>query len=433
MSLSSLARRDRVAFLPSLALACLAATQLGCSLESRAGGAKPAAESSAAIDTFVAQLRTVGKIDDAPEPEVDLPAGPALGAGNTLVIAEEDLATLRGTPAAHAAGTPPKRDERVAIALKPTGDRGSAETQASMAAQLGQVAYLAVPRERASIALPAESRLARDTVAVWDLAGKRWLGSLWVTVELTKAKRQEMVTVNGHGKQVGPSFIETESAEAIAARHQATLGEAIDTALRTRHTVWKQWDMGVPPFDPSREKAYSVAVPADRPSRGAEGARVVVQLFGQLGDSSTSLLVARIVQTYGNRVRLVWRNRTLDFAKGSDAGAQAALEVFAQGGERAFWPFFEATAALPHPAWSSPKLDTDTLVNVAKGTGGVDPIKLRTAIDAHAHAASIKADMAALKGAGLGQRTSTILVNGWLVESSAWAAVAARIEAALGR
>lgn len=370
----------------------------GCSSEPRS----QAAESSAAPKIDLApRLASLGPLTDAPEPTPELAAGTALSATNTLVITEAELADLRGART--------KEPPRAPTAL----------------------AFVALVRERGTYELAAGSKLARTIVSIWDLDARRWVGSLWVTVELTPQISREMVQTR-NGKEYGPSFTERETPEQIATRHAKTLRDAVAEALAKRHQVWNQQGMNWP-FDPSSAKTYPIALPADRPARGAADAKAVVQMFVQHGERDVALRIARIAQVYGDRVRIVARNRTLDFEPGSELAAQAALEVFAQAGAPAFWRYLDALAALPRRSSQAPALDLATLVDAATALGGIDAAKLRTAIESHAHAAALKDDMAALRKAGLQGRTSTWLVNDWLITSGDWTAVDGAIQAALAR
>lgn len=370
----------------------------GCSSEPRS----QAAESSAAPKIDLApRLASIGALTEAPEPTPELAPDVTVSASNTLVITEAELADLRGKNEKKPPPTPKA------------------------------LAFVALVRERGTYELDVGSKLARTTVSIWDLDARRWVGSLWVTVELTPQISREMVQTR-NGKEHGPSFTERETPEQIATRHAKTLRDAIALALTKRQQVWNQQGMNWP-FDPSRAKTYPIAPPADRPARGAADAKAVVQMFVQHGDRDVALRVARIAQVYGDRVRVVARNRTLDFEPGSELAAQAALEVFAQAGAPGFWRYLDALAALPRRASRAPTLDLATLVEAATALGGVDAAKLRTAIETHAHAAAIKADMAALRAAGLQGRTSTWLVNDWLITSGDWTAIDGALQAALAR
>lgn len=412
------------------AAACGGENRSNATSSSGSASAAPAAKADAGTLTqLAAELAAIPA--DAPAPAPQLPAGTALNVANTIVIAQADLALLRGEPPLTTVRVP-ERAILVELLVKERG--GTLQnphliTDASRATALEGIkdkAYVAVITERAWL-----KNLSRQTVAIWDRKAKAWIGSLWITLPLTEAPDKEMAMFNSMGKQLSPSFTVSEKPEERELRHRREIRGVVDKAITDRTPQWvalSKFEMPGPAFAPDKDKQYVVAVPADSPSRGAADAKVTVQLFAQHGEPEVALLVARIAQTYGDRVRIVWRDFPLSFKKDNEPAANAAREVQAAKGAEAFWSYLEALAA--RKTGPGAELTTDILVEEAERQG-VDGARVRKAIESRAHRAAIEADLAAFRGAKLPTKPSIAsFTNGWTLSTTSFAAHAPRIEAA---
>jgi protein-disulfide isomerase/serine/threonine protein kinase len=94
----------------------------------------------------------------------------------------------------------------------------------------------------------------------------------------------------------------------------------------------------------------------------------------------------KLRDTYGDKVRIVWKNSPLPFHPRAEPAAELALEARAQKGDAAF---FRAHDKLFD---AQPKLDDDDLVAMA-GQLGLDAAKARAAIREKKHAREIDVDM----------------------------------------
>src|SRR5581483_12400571 len=97
---------------------------------------------------------------------------------------------------------------------------------------------------------------------------------------------------------------------------------------------------------PSPLEKVVLAVPAGAPSKGAASAPVVIQElsdFACLHCPQPEDVLGEIARRYGDKVRLVWRDLTLDSR--SELAAEAARAAMAQRGVEAFWKMHDRLIA----------------------------------------------------------------------------------------
>ncbi|MCZ7678693.1 MAG: thioredoxin domain-containing protein [Sandaracinaceae bacterium] len=169
------------------------------------------------------------------------------------------------------------------------------------------------------------------------------------------------------------------------------------------------------PAEPPPDQVYQIAVPRNAPSRGPASAQVTIQLFsdfqcpfcGRVGPT-----VDQIVERYGNRVRIVWRNYPLPFHQNAMPAAEAAMEVFAQGGSEKFWRFHDVLFE------NQQNLTRENLEQWAQALGGINMTRFRAALDNHTHQAAIQAEMNAVQEAGARIGTPSFFINGRLLQGA---------------
>ncbi|MEM9728043.1 MAG: thioredoxin domain-containing protein, partial [Myxococcota bacterium] len=151
---------------------------------------------------------------------------------------------------------------------------------------------------------------------------------------------------------------------------------------------------------------YKVPV-GGQPSKGPDDALVTIVEFSEFQCPFCARVlptVKQIQDTYGDDVRIVWRNLPLGFHQNADPAAQLAMEAYAQGGNDKFWEvhdlLFENQKALS-------RADLENYAQQA----GLDMDKVKKALDEKAHAEAIKEDstLAATMGA---RGTPNFFVNG---------------------
>ncbi len=152
------------------------------------------------------------------------------------------------------------------------------------------------------------------------------------------------------------------------------------------------------------------------PSRGATKAPVTIQMWSDFQCPFCKRVVPTIEaieKQYGWRVRVVWRNLPLPFHQNARLAAQAAMEAYAQGGQKAFWKMHELLFA----GQTTPDgLKRPALERYAASIG-LDAKQFAAALDQGKHDALIAADEADAKAAGL-TGTPAFIINGYYVSGA---------------
>lgn len=152
---------------------------------------------------------------------------------------------------------------------------------------------------------------------------------------------------------------------------------------------------------------FKVPVTAAQPSKGPADAPVTIVAFSDFECPFCSRVVPTITElekTYGNKVRIVWRNQPLPFHQSALPAAEAAMEAFAQGKSDKFWQMHDKLFA-NQKALSRPDLEKYA------AELGLDVPKFKAALDANKHDAEIKADQEI--GNNVGARgTPSFFING---------------------
>jgi protein-disulfide isomerase len=139
---------------------------------------------------------------------------------------------------------------------------------------------------------------------------------------------------------------------------------------------------------PEPEKRHAPPVPAGAPFRGGKDARVVIQ---QWGDFQCPFCVrveptlVEILNQYGDRVKIVWRDRPLPMHPDAALAAELAREALEQRGPDGFWKMHDTLFA------NQQSLKRDDLDRYGSDLG-LDPTKLARALDGQTHKEAIDAD-----------------------------------------
>jgi protein-disulfide isomerase len=160
--------------------------------------------------------------------------------------------------------------------------------------------------------------------------------------------------------------------------------------------------------DPSDDAATVWNVPVSgSPARGNPLAAVTVVEFGdfQCGYCARAeKVLAQIGATYGDRIRIVWKDDPLPFHNRALAAAEFAREARAEKGDAGFWAAHDALLG------SSSDLGDDAVMVMARAIG-VDPARTAAAVGQNRHEASLNDDLelaADLQAMG----TPTFFING---------------------
>jgi protein-disulfide isomerase len=136
--------------------------------------------------------------------------------------------------------------------------------------------------------------------------------------------------------------------------------------------------------------------------------------------------VKQVIDEYGDKVQIVWRNYPLPFHDKAFKAAEAALEVHAQGGDEKFWKYHDILFE------NQRALSPEELIKYAEQVGGINTQKLKAALDTDKHKAAVQADMDAVQKAGARIGTPSFFINGKLLQGAQpYPAFKSAIDAAL--
>jgi protein-disulfide isomerase len=124
------------------------------------------------------------------------------------------------------------------------------------------------------------------------------------------------------------------------------------------------------------------------PARGSDAALVTIVEFSDFQCPYCKRVLEtleKVRTTYGDKVRIVWKNEPLPFHNRAEPAAELAMFAWKQKGNAGFWAAHDKLFA------SQPKLEDDDLAAIAKGLG-LDAHGAKQAIDTHKYKALIDAD-----------------------------------------
>ena len=149
------------------------------------------------------------------------------------------------------------------------------------------------------------------------------------------------------------------------------------------------------------------------PTRAAKDAKVVIQ---QCSDfqcpfcSRVEPTVNEIEKTYGDKVKIVWRDKPLPMHPNAPLAAEAGREALKQKGPDGFWKMHDKMFE------NQQKLAREDLEGYAKEIG-LDMDKFKAALDNHTHKAAVDADDKAGTETGI-SGTPAFLVNGYFISGA---------------
>jgi len=164
---------------------------------------------------------------------------------------------------------------------------------------------------------------------------------------------------------------------------------------------------------PPPEKKEVPVAGKENPFKGAAGAKVVIQQFSDFQCPFCKRVeptVDQILQEYGGKVKVVWRNVPLDFHQDAPLAAEAAYEAFVQKGNDGFWKFHGKLFE------KQPDIKRPTLEAIAQEQG-LDMTKFKNALDNHTHKAEIDKDKAIADKAEI-RGTPGFTINGYFVSGA---------------
>lgn len=144
------------------------------------------------------------------------------------------------------------------------------------------------------------------------------------------------------------------------------------------------------------------------PMLGPRGAAVTVVVFSDFQCPYCNRgrhVLHDLRAIFPDDVRIVWKNLPLASHPNAPAAAEAALEVFAQRGDAAFWRYHDILFA------HQDQLTRADLERHAETLGGLDMQRFRRALDEGIHAPTVEADVALARRLGV-DGTPAFFING---------------------
>jgi protein-disulfide isomerase len=180
---------------------------------------------------------------------------------------------------------------------------------------------------------------------------------------------------------------------------------------------------------PDANKVYDIPVPKKAPTKGAANGKVLIQEFSDFQCpfcGRVNPTIKQVMDEYGDKVKIVWRDYPLPFHKDAHLAAEAAREVFAQKGDKAFWAYHDLLFQ------NQKALSRANLEKFAEQVGGIDMKAFKAALDSGKHKGAVDADIAAVSKAGARIGTPSFFINGKLLQGAQpYPAFKAAIDAAL--
>ncbi|HVJ91558.1 MAG TPA: thioredoxin domain-containing protein, partial [Labilithrix sp.] len=164
---------------------------------------------------------------------------------------------------------------------------------------------------------------------------------------------------------------------------------------------------------PEPEKKQAPPVPAGSAWKGGKDAKVVIQQWSDYQCPFCSRVegtVSEITKNYGDKVKIVWRDKPLPMHPDAPLAAEAAREALKQKGPDGFWKMHAKMFS------NQQKLKREDLEGYAKELG-LDMDKFKSALDSHAHKPAVDADDKAGTDIGI-SGTPAFLINGYYVSGA---------------
>jgi protein-disulfide isomerase len=161
------------------------------------------------------------------------------------------------------------------------------------------------------------------------------------------------------------------------------------------------------------EKKQAPPVPPGAPFRGGKNAKVVIQEWADFQCPFCARVqptMEEILKEYGDRVKIVWRDKPLSFHPNAHLAAELAREALEERGPDAFWKMHAKLFA------NQQKLSRDDLDNYAADLG-LDKTKVARALDGSTHKAVIDADDKIGTDIGI-TGTPAFLINNYYVSGA---------------
>jgi protein-disulfide isomerase len=164
---------------------------------------------------------------------------------------------------------------------------------------------------------------------------------------------------------------------------------------------------------PAPERKNVAAPTSANPFQGPANAKVVIQEFSDFQCPfcrQVEPVVKQIRETYGDKVKLVWRHQPLSMHPDAPLAAEAAAAAFQQKGGDGFWKMHD----LLFQNQTTPEGLKRAALDKYADQLGLDGARFRAALDNHAHKAAVDADTKVAEDAGI-TAAPAFVINGYYI------------------
>lgn len=188
-----------------------------------------------------------------------------------------------------------------------------------------------------------------------------------------------------------------------------------DEILKSAQTEVKAAAPSAEREEPDANKVYTLKAPAKAPRKGQRNAPVTIQMFSEFQCPFCSRVkptIEQLLAQYKGKIEIIWRDYPLPFHDNAMPAAEAAREVFTQGGEKKFWAYHDLLFA------NQQSLSRADLEKYATQVGGIDMAKFKKALDSNTHRNAVQSDVNAVREAGAQIGTPAFFINGKLLQGA---------------
>jgi protein-disulfide isomerase len=207
----------------------------------------------------------------------------------------------------------------------------------------------------------------------------------------------------------------------VGAQPQSKFEEIIDAELTKARALVQAGTPATHVYDeltkggksPPPPEKRNVPLPARPIARGPATAKVTIQEFADFQCpfcARAEATLTQIAQTYGTKVRIVWRDLPLPMHPDAQLAAEAAREAYAQQGATGFWKIHDLMFA------NRTDLSRATLDGYAQKLS-LDTKRWNQALDGSTHKGEIDADSSAASTASI-IGTPAFVINGYFLNGA---------------
>jgi len=168
---------------------------------------------------------------------------------------------------------------------------------------------------------------------------------------------------------------------------------------------------------PPPPEKKDIAVPTNGPTKGNLKAKVTILEISDFQCPFCKRVedqaMSQVMKDYGDKVKVIWRNKPLPMHPDAPLAAQAAMEAFKQKGSDGFWKYHDLLFANQQ---TPDGIKRPALEKYADQLG-LDATKFKAALDSGSHKAEVDADAKVADDAGI-SGTPAFSINGYFINGA---------------